>query len=307
MTAGYLQWLDALLERGAQSLSEAFRQVQVGYVTSPQLPDGGFPGRDGGPDIYYTDFGLRVVSLLDPSNEAVRRAAPFVRAAADGVQNIVECFCLLNCSRMLARCGVRVGLDTESISRIINGQRLAAGGFARPGGTGISAYNTYIGGLCYEVLCEDTRQVAAAASALGSLQGAGGGFKEQPGEGCEQTSATAAAIGFLQMTGRCSRQQAAAATGFLQLMQCADGGFLAHEHAPCSDLLSTFTGLVTLAALDALERVDLPAAARFVRDAARPDGGFAAFPSDDVGDIEYTYYGLACLAILRSAGGSKAD
>ena len=50
-----------------------FARRQVAYVASRQRDDGGFPGRDGGSDIYYTDFALRILDLLDPDHPALAR------------------------------------------------------------------------------------------------------------------------------------------------------------------------------------------------------------------------------------------
>ncbi len=295
----YLNTVDSLLSPASSSLSDDFRRLQVDYVTGLQLRDGGFCGRQGASDIYYTDFALRVLALLAPECAAMQGAAGYVSDMAEQPRDVVECFCLLNCVRLLGECGISVPVEREPILGTIRKQVLPEGGFARPGGHILSAYHTFIACLCHELLGEAFLHPEAASAAIAALRGPSGGFKEQPGEGLEQTSATAAAVSFLQMTGGQTAQQAQAGARFLGHMQAPDGGLLAHEQAPYSDLLSSFTALLTLATLGALGEVDMAAVARFVKKVADPEGGFRACLGDTSPDIEHTYYGLGCLALLR--------
>jgi len=54
----YLDMLDELLHPGIARLSARFVATQLGFVAGCQQPDGGFGGRRGGSDRYYTDFAL---------------------------------------------------------------------------------------------------------------------------------------------------------------------------------------------------------------------------------------------------------
>ena len=40
------------------------RRRHTDYLTAAQNPDGGFPGREGGSDLYYTGFALRSLAVL---------------------------------------------------------------------------------------------------------------------------------------------------------------------------------------------------------------------------------------------------
>ena len=64
-----------------RGLSTAFVDAQVRFVAGCQQPDGGFRGRQGGSDPYYTDFALRTLALLAPGHRAFDRAAHWPRPA----------------------------------------------------------------------------------------------------------------------------------------------------------------------------------------------------------------------------------
>ena len=298
MTDGYLAVLDALLADGLRALGPAFGTVQSEYVQQLQLADGGFPGRQGDSDLYYTDFALRVLSLTTASPAPLSRAADYLRQTNLEPETVVECFSWLNARRLLTQAGFAVPLEREALTRVIANQALPSGGFAAPGGTAANAYQTFIAALCLELLGEEFEYAGEAVAETAGLQTESGGFRNQPGEGLAQTSATAAALGFLTLQEALSEDQTRDACAFLAAMQATDGGLRAHSQAPISDLLSTFTGLLSLALLDAHEALNLQALARFVRGCACVGGGFGAFPGDDGTDVEYTYYGVGCIALL---------
>lgn len=296
----YLQFLDALLSEHTRDLSRSFTRAQLDHVRSAQMPDGGFSGRQGQSDLYYTDFGLRLIVCLDPRSDMLHSAAEFVASVADTPNDVVECFCLLNSARLLGRCGITLQVDLDAITQLVLGHSLASGGFGGLTGA-LSAYHTFIGALACEILQQPMPDVQAARTAITALRSTDGGFCERPGQGVGQTSATAAAVGFLLLIGGLEDTPADNAVDFLARLQTPDGGLAAHPQVGHGDLLSTFTGMVTLAAFDGLHRLDLAAVARFLRAVARPSGGFSACLSAPSADVEYTYYGLGCMALSRSA------
>jgi len=284
----YLGFLEGVLRTGLEGLGPALKQAQVAFVLSRQCADGGFRGRLGASDLYYTDFAVRLLALVAPGTAQLSSTAAWL-AQAVPPSEAVGYFNLLNCRRLLAQCGHEVEIEGASIERVLREQT--------PG-----AYRTFLAGLCFQMLAVPM-PLAEAAAAIALLQGPGGGFREQRGEGLEQTNATAAAVAFLLLAERLTDKQAQGAVNFMVKQQADDGGFLAHRSAPLSDLLSTFTALATLAGLAGFERVDLPAVARFLRQTALPTGGFKAAPTDTEPDVEYTYYGLGSLALIHAALG----
>jgi len=294
-----------MLRDGARHLSDDFRAAQAAWLEAQQLPDGGFPGRGGSSDAYYVDFALRALDLVAPAaSSACERAAGWLTSHRPAPRDLIAAFAELSCRRTLGARGHGVRLDEELLTGVIAARALDDGGFSAPGSGGLSAYASFVGALCREMLGEPT-DVARAAEAVRALRRADGGFAERPTEAHSQTSATAAAVALVVMGGGPARDEAEGVVRFLAAMQAADGGLRAHARAPEADLLSTFTGLLTLPAVTDEPPIDLPALARFVRSVARPGGGFGACPTDAGADVEYTYYGIATLALLRTMAGER--
>lgn len=294
--SAYLDGLDLLLADGLAALHGPFTARQVAFVLQHQRTDGGFRGRQGTSDPYYTDFALRTLALLAPETPTLPRAAEYL-ANLPSHNDVVDVFSRLNAARLLVRCGVPLALVTSAYPAILDRQRLAGGGFTRPGGQAVSAYDTFLAVLCYGLLDTPCADSAATVAALQSLRRAEGGYAALAGETASQTNATAAAAGALTVLE--ATYETDAVIRVLADQQAADGGLRAHAASPIGDLLSTFTGLLTLVGLGGAEALDLPALARFVKHCAHPAGGFTAGPHDTEADVEYTYYGLGCLALLR--------
>jgi len=250
------------------------------------MPDGGFSGRLGGSDIYYTDFALRTLLLLGPQSGDLAPVAGYLSSSPCEPADLAECFNLLNCLRMLRAHGSPVELDTTPITATLAEART-------------TPYNAFLAALCCDILGTEMPGHWEAAAEVSAMQCPDGGFSEVSGATTGQTNSTSAAIAFLTMSDALQGQAAQAAVSFLAAMQTGGGGFLAHAAAPEPDLLSTFTALTALSDLAALDRADLAAAGRFVRSLAEPAGGFRSCDSDPDADIEYTYYGVAVVALLR--------
>ncbi|MBU0610145.1 MAG: hypothetical protein KKI08_19835 [Armatimonadetes bacterium] len=291
----YLDLLDEMLAAGLHGLGDGFLRAQLGHALGCRRPDGAFGGRRGGADLYYTEFGLRLLALLDAPAEALARAAPFLSAHASPTE-LTDVFSLLNSRRLLAARGVRVDLDEGACRDEIVSRRARGGGYGRPTAGGTTAYATFLAALSLRLLGEEMPQAERAVAALAALQQSDGGFAQEPG-GTSQTNSTAAAVGFLVMQDALAPEAAAKGTTYLAAQQEPGSGFASHTGAP-ADLLSTFTALTTLAFLDGLARVDLAGVARFVKRCACAAGGFGAHAGDRETDVEYAYYGVGTLALL---------
>jgi geranylgeranyl transferase type-2 subunit beta len=308
MTASpYLDMLDALLRPGSAGLSARFVECQVRFVAGCQQPDGGFCGRKGGSDAYYTDFALRTLTWLAPGHEALGPAAGYVGRRPYPPGSVVECFNGLHARRLL-ECLAPGGLDDAAgaadrlrLTEWLYAQLLPSGGFGRGADAErISAYHTFLGALCFQMLGVEMPAIDDAAGALAAMERPDGGYAELAGQDVSQTSATAAATAFLLMYDLMSEEDAARPARFLAAMQNADGGLKPHAAVGTGDLLSTFTGLLTLWGLGRLESIDVAAVARFLRATAHSAGGFVSCPRDPSPDVEYTYYGVGTLALLRA-------
>ena len=81
----YLGNLTFRLTAGATRLPDEFRRRHAAYLAASQRGDGGFAGRQGGSDLYYTGFALRGLTLLGALTEqAAGRAATFLQSQLGG-------------------------------------------------------------------------------------------------------------------------------------------------------------------------------------------------------------------------------
>ena len=298
MSNGYAEMLDAYLGAGTALFTPRFGETQVRVALARQQPDGGFPGRRGGSDPYYLDFALRILAFFAPDAPGWRAVGAYL-SALPPPRDVVDTFSRLNAARILRAHGIAVTLDAAAHTVPLQRQTLRGGGFARPGGTVVSAYATFVAALCCELLEIPFPRPTRTVRALTALRRPDGGFSELPGDTQGQTNATAAVIAVLIMCDALTATTARKAAHFLTAMQAPDGGLRAHAGAPESDLLSTFTGMLTLTMLDTRTDLDIGGLARFLRAVAAPEGGFYASPTDSDIDLEYSLYGIGLLALVR--------
>jgi geranylgeranyl transferase type-2 subunit beta len=270
--SAYLATLDALLAAGLAAVPRSFLDRQARFIEGLQGIDGGFRGRRGDSDLYYTDFAVRVLVLCAPDCPALARVPAYLDALPPS-RDIIQAFNWLNVARLLRRPLPEIDLAV----------------LPPPDG----AYRTFLMALCRDLL----GQPVPDPDALLVLRRDDGGFSERPGERQGQTNATAAALGALTVWG-ISPVDVPAALRCVAGMQAADGGLRAHAGIGDGDLLSTFTGLLTLSGLGDARAVRLGDLGRFVQRLAALNGGFRAALVDDSPDAEYTYYGLGTLALL---------
>ncbi len=310
----YLLDLERLVQTGVRALPQGFVARQAAYVRSAQNGDGGFPGRDGASDPYYTSFALRTAHLCDGSTEPAlwHRAGDYLTAANGSVAGIVDCFCLLYVAHLVGQYGWD-GWDERERAEVVAaaGRTIGAchhsdGGYARAPGGPPSLYHTFLATLCCGLLDVPEPDGADVLRLVRAHGCAGGGFADlvedvDTGGG---VNPTAAAVGLLSMAGRLQEISVSGTAGLLLAMQREDGGFAPHADAPASDLLSTFTALLSLEALGAAGRARLADVGRFVKALSAPVGGFRGSRLDGTPDLEYTFYGLATLGLLalRVAG-----
>jgi len=307
----YLADLTLRLAAGASRLPEPLCTRHAAYLARQQQPDGGFAGRRGASDLYYTGFGLRGLALLgaldSPQAEA---AARYLRPQLGRGLAPIDFLSLVFSAVVLdALAGLDVfaaaGLDRAAeVARLVAPYHRPDGGYAKSERSGqTSTYHTFLTVACLDLLRLPLVEPHCTVKLLRDRRRPDGGFVELPVMTHSGTNPTAAAIGLLKMLGSLDDSLCQDAASFLAHMQTTDGGLRAHDRIGLPDLLSTFTGLVALADLDRLSTVNLPAAVRWVEALQQPGGGFRGARWDDTTDVEYTFYGLAALAITKKDEG----
>jgi geranylgeranyl transferase type-2 subunit beta len=304
----YLTRLTARLADGLARLPADDRARHAAWLAGKQNPDGGWSGREGGSDLYYTAFALRGLSVLgELSPEVAGRAADYLRAAITRPAGVVDFFSFLYAVALVQLAsGGDVLRDSppdwpERVAGTLESLRAPDGGYAKqPGGASGSTYHTFLVALCYQLLNRPLPDPDAAARFVLTRRREDGGFVEVAPQRKSGTNPTAAAIGVLRIAGALDEATRADVVGFLTSVVSFEGGIQANERAPLADLLSTFTGLWTLADLDALDRIDVAAARRYAAGQEWPGGGFRGGVWDEAADVEYTFYGLGTLALVGS-------
>jgi geranylgeranyl transferase type-2 subunit beta len=307
----YLEDLTVRLAVGVAELPEAVRARQAAYYRQAQREDGGFAGREGGSDLYYTGFGLRGMSVLgELYGEPAERAAGFLRGRLSGRESIVDFLSLIYGATLLeVSAVVHVFADVEgdwktAVADALESLRREDGGYAKgPEGIASSTYHTFLVLLCLQLIGRDVTDPAAIVRFLHTQAAEEGGFREIRASKRAGTNPTAAAIGALRMLDAFDDETREHTLDFLCEMQTDEGGLRANTRIPVADVLSTFTGLVTLIDLEALDEIDPEAAVRYVRSMEHESGGFQAASLIEGVDVEYTFYGLGAWGLLTTATG----
>jgi geranylgeranyl transferase type-2 subunit beta len=262
--------------------------------------DGGFSGRRGRSDLYYTSFA--VASLVATGGLTDEIAEP-LRAFLAGQKpdTLIDQLNLLTTPFLLAAPWRELPAP-DAVREFVRTFRTPDGGYGqRRGAPHGSTYHSYLAMLCLAARGLEIPDSAGLCNFLLARRRSDGGFADLPHGRTGQTNATAAALqlaAFIVLP----EETVEAAVDYLAARQDATGGWLASDRAPFPDLLSTYSALVALAGAGRLDRIDLDRACEFTRASAGPDGGFGAGPWDAAVDTEYTFYGLGILALAAMAG-----
>lgn len=302
----YLQRLTIRLSSGLGEVEETRRSLHGDYILAAQRADGGFAGREGESDPYYTAFGLRALSILgllygDPAEQA----AQFLRHRLTGHETIVDFFSLIYASALLTA-GAGIDVLTESnvdwqdqVAATLEKLRRDDGGYAKGmQGNASSTYHTFLVILCLDLMQRPIPQPERVIEFLKSQECDEGGFREIRASKRAGTNPTAAGIATLSILNALDEDTIDGAIDFLCEMQNDEGGLCANTRIPIADILSTFTGMLTLADLGAMHELNLGHVHQFVKQREQTTGGFQAFALDESHDVEYTFYGLGVMALL---------
>ena len=182
----YLQELTLRLAIGAANLEPAIRQQHAQWLLAQQRPDGGFAGREGESDPYYTAFALRGLLVLGALDQAVgERAAGFLRQRLTHRESIIDLISLIFAA---AICELAVGAvviedDDDAwrgnVATLLAALRTKDGGFAKtPEGRAGSTYQTFLSVLCYELIGIDLPDPDGVVTFIDSQAHEDGGFLE---------------------------------------------------------------------------------------------------------------------------------
>jgi geranylgeranyl transferase type-2 subunit beta len=302
----YLARLTNRLLDGVERLPADVRERNTTYLLESQNPDGGFSGREGGSDLYYTGFALRSLAVLQALNpEVCGRTAGFLRTRMTGSAGVVDFFSLVvSCYLVPLGGGPDVLADAppdwrDRVAATLDTFRTPDGGFGKtPGAPHGSTYTSFLVALCLQLLDRPIRDTDRLAAFVKSRRRPDGGYVEISAMKRSGTNPTAAGVGLLQSLGGLDDAEKEATASFLAALPSPfEGGLRANDRIPAADLLSTFTGSWTLDQLGAARRLDWEKVRDYATECERPIGGFRGGLWDEQTDVEYTFYGLGTLAL----------
>lgn len=302
----YLTRLTNRLLEGIERLPAEVRERNTRYLLEAQNPDGGFSGREGGSDLYYTGFALRSLAVLQGLNENVcGKAASFLRTKMTGSAGVVDFFSLVvSCYLVPLGGGPDVLADAppdwkDRVASALETFRTADGGYGKaPGAPHGSTYTSFLVTLCLQLLDRPTPEPAKLAAFVKSRRRPDGGYVEISAMKRSGTNPTAAGVGLLQILGELDDSAKEETANFLAALPSAfEGGLRANDRIPAADLLSTFTGGWTLDQLGHASKLDWENVRDYALACKRFEGGFRGALWDERTDVEYTFYGLGTLAL----------
>jgi geranylgeranyl transferase type-2 subunit beta len=318
----YLLHLTLRLADGAARLPTEVRTRHAAYLQAAQNPDGGFSGRAGGSDLYYTGFALRSLAVLDAlTPDMATQVARFLRSRLTQQASVIDFFSLLYSCLLVQLSGgpdvlpplnpspeqgeITGGDWPDRVAEMLERFRTSDGGYAKSiGGTSGSTYHTFLVALCYQLLGRPLPRWAEVVRFVVGRRRVDGGYVEMAPLRRGGTNPTAAAVGLLQMAADempgVLDEVREDVIAFLTGMVSPEGGLRANSRTPLADLLSTFTATWTLEQLGGVHRLNTQQVRRYVEALQRPEGGFHGGLWDEGHDVEYTFYGLGVLALLHS-------
>ncbi len=306
----YLFSLADRLARGLASLDKERLQRHRTFFRSHRLPDGGFRGREGDSDLYYTGFAVRGLAVTGGlSDDDASLTAVFLREHDPQRMHVIDLLSWLYSALVVQTTNgedLLENLPVDWVEHAVSGfERLRRpdGGYAKSeeGALG-STYHSFLVSLVYEMLGREIPQQNRLIQFLYDQQRDDGGFVEIAPMKRSGTNPTAAATALLLKLGAFDDELRSDVSSFLATVWSNEGGFAANTRIPFADSLSTFTAMLTLHDIGRRNDVRPTLIERFITTELEfPTGGFRGAAWDDRADVEYSFYGLGVLGLLDAA------
>jgi geranylgeranyl transferase type-2 subunit beta len=293
----YLHELTLRLAIGAASIDPELKSKHGDWLVAQQRADGGFAGREGDSDPYYTAFALRSLWILDRIDAKIaRHAADFLRGRMQKRDSIIDLISLIFAA---AICELSVGevilADVDdwriNVARLLGSLRTHDGGFAKtPEGRAGSTYQTFLSVLCLELIDQPIEHPELIESFLATQSHLEGGYREIRAAKRPGVNPTAAAIGTLKTLGKLPPESAQKSPNSSEKKSVARRGAVGTETMPAqsirpqSSLASSLNGT-----------------AEFIADMQSDEGGLTANTRIPFADLLSTFTGLLTLADLHAA------
>jgi len=305
----YLLRLATRLGDGLSRMEPARKQRHRDFILSQQQPDGGFSGREGDSDLYYTGFAVRSLHLLGGLEKEERdKLGEYLKPFTHQKLNTIDLLSWLYSALVVQGAGgIDVLADADEDWPLTTFNRIESlrredGGYAKSSeGASSSTYHSFLVSLIYELIGQEVPQPNRLVQFIYDRQRDDGGFVEIKPMKRSGTNPTAAAVALLVKYHNIDAELKTDLRDFLRDVCSSEGGFQANTRIPFSDGLSTFTGLLTSQDVGLDDILNLEQAEKFLTEWLEfPTGGFRGASWDESADVEYSFYGLGTLALIWS-------
>lgn len=314
----YLVNLSMRLTEGLDRMDVARKRRHADFVLNFRQNDGGFSGRAGSSDLYYTSFALRCLVMLQALDaHTCETVSDYLLKHRDNEMDAVDRLSWLASALMVQLSSGQDLLpsDAETWSARILGDieslRREDGGYSKSiDSQQSSTYHSFLIALIYELLGQRLPRPNRLVQFIYDRQRDDGGFVEIAPMKRSGTNPTAAAVALLSMLYEVDDETRSDVEAFLRDVKSDEGGFQANTQIPMADLLSTFTGLLTAFDLGIGGVLHPSHVQAYLTEWLEfPEGGYRAGSWDESADVEYTFYGLgsqslAWLIMKAGADGS---
>jgi len=308
MKLPYLIELAQALQSGLEKLPASRFEKHRRFLLEHQCDDGGFRGREGDSDLYYTGFAIRALGLLGGlEKETAEKVTHYLQAERDHNHTPVDLLNWISCALAvqlaggvdLLESGDAVEAWQKKVFKQLDELRREDGGYAKgPEGKLGSTYQTFLVTVTHDLLGRPIPDPDTIVQFLFDRQRDDGGFVEIAPMKRSGTNPTAAAVATLKLLGKIDTPLQEDVRDFIRDVCQDDGGVAANTRIPFGDALSTFTALNAHRDLQ-IDPAGLKFTAKdFISQGLEfPTGGFRAALWDEQADVEYTYYAIAVLGL----------
>ena len=301
--SSYLARLTERIVPGMLLIKPERREELCAYFLDALDQHGGFRGRRGSGDLYYSAFALRGLFLLGRLDDKKLLANVIDFLEAQQRREDLSPTDLLSwtfCAFLIQSVQGKKLLPEQITFLLHRWERFRSsdGCFATSENTAFSStYTTFLAAVFYELLGESERSQLIPVEPILARRRSDGGFVELPPLQNSGTNPTAAAVALLTIL-EVPLPDKQKTVEFLCRCEHPTGGFRAHARIPIPDLLSSFSALTTLYDLDAVDMANRSTLLNYVASLRSSDGGFFGMMLDQQSDVEYTFYGMALEAML---------
>lgn len=303
----YLFKLADRVARGLQKLDPERLANHRRFLLTQQMPDGGFRGREGDSDLYYTGFAIRALAVSGGVDAADRDSiAEYLKQFDPLKLGVIDLLSWMYSALVVQAAGGADLLEAaaedfpDQLAVRLEATRVADGGYAKSTeGSAGSTYHSFMVSLTYELIGRPVPRPRRLIQFLYDRQRDDGGFVEIAPMKRSGTNPTAAAVALLNKLDAMDDDIADDVQGFLTDVVSDEGGFQANTRIPFADGLSTFTGLLTGQDVGRRDIIKPDRVLGWLQSQIElPTGGFRGASWDQQADAEYTFYGLGVLGLL---------